>query len=70
MSLSVMIDSGRRWQRRQVVKILSRVLVTLHVARGGGQELFGRLAMIWETRDAHTDTHSDLFALSDRELVL
>ena len=60
-----MIDSRRSWQRRQVVKVLSRVLVTLHVARSGGQQFFGRLAVVWETPDADTNRNIDLFARPD-----
>ena len=48
----VVIDPLRGRHRRQVVEVLARVFVALHVARREGQQLFSGLAIVGETRDS------------------
>ena len=62
MPLSVMVNAGRRGQVRQIVKVLARVFVSLHVARGRGQQLFSCFTVIGEARNAKTDANRDLLA--------
>src|SRR5215467_12106656 len=64
LSSGVVINSRRRRHRRQVMQILARVLVALHVPRGEGQQFFSRFAVIRETGNAHADRDIHAFTLS------
>ena len=64
-----MIDTGRRRHRREVMQILARVLVALHVARRAGQQLLGCFTVGRKASDAHADVNGNAFPGSDRKLM-
>jgi len=59
------IDSSRCGHRCQVVKVLARMLVALHVARGEGQQLFSSFAIVRKTGDSYSDADLDVLAGPD-----
>ena len=61
----VVINPGRCRHSRQTNKILTRMLVPLHVPGRGGEQLFGGFTVFREAGDAGADRHVHGFAGSD-----